>query len=445
MATPYKPIFLANVGNPEARTLQHYEARGGYQAARTCLHEMQPEAIIELVKSSGLRGKGGAGFSAGTKWGFVPKQSDKPRYLVANADESEPGTFKDRAIFDWEPHMLIDGMICCSVAVGIHTAYVYIRGEFTQQAEIFQAALDEAYAAGHLGKGILGSDFDLDITLHRGAGAYICGEETGMLTSIEGGRGYPKLKPPFPAVEGLFGCPTVVNNVETLATVPHIVVNGADWHRQWGTEKSPGMKLFSISGHVNTPGNYELPYGTRLMDFINEQGGGVWKGRQLKCVIPGGTSCPPLTREMAEQVTMDFESMAEHGTMLGSGAVIVLDDRTCMVDTLWNIMRFYHHESCGQCTPCREGMGWYEKMLARLERGQGRMEDLDLMVELAGNMCGRTVCVLADAGVEPARAFVQRFRSEFEAHVTAGKCPFDQSCDGLHGAMEPAAKVVGVL
>lgn len=356
------------------------------------------------------------------KWGFVPKQSDKPKYLAVNADESEPGTFKDRLIMEKNPHLLLEGIIICCKAVGIHHAYIYIRGEFVFGANRLQNAIDRAYSEGILGENCLGSDFKLDVTVHRGAGAYICGEETGMLTSIEGDRGQPKLKPPFPAVEGLFGCPTVVNNVETLANLPYILEIGAEEYRKIGPENSPGPKLFCVSGHVEKPGVFELPMGVSLRTLIDEHAGGVWKGRKLKAVIPGGSSAHVLTADECD-VAMDIESLAAAGTMLGSAGVIVMDETTCMVDALLNIMRFYHHESCGQCTPCREGTGWLEKIAHRIAVGGGRMEDLDLVTEVCDRMVGKTICALADAAAFPAESIVKKFREDFVAAIENGGSP----------------------
>jgi NADH-quinone oxidoreductase subunit F len=359
------------------------------------------------------------------KWSFVPHPSKnpKPRYLVCNADESEPGTFKDKMIIERDPHQLIEGMIIAAYAMTSNTAYIYIRGEFCLGAKVLQKAIDEAYAKGYLGANVMGTGFKLDITVHRGAGAYICGEETGLLSSLEGGRGYPKIKPPFPAVEGLFRCPTVVNNVETLASVPHIVKNGVEWFRKMGTEKSPGPKILSVSGHVERPGNYEIPLGLPFKDLL-EMAGGVRGGKKLKAVVPGGSSAKILTAEEAMKVNMDFDSLGAAGSMLGSGGVIVMDEDTCMVDALWNLLRFYHHESCGQCTPCREGTGWLEKICERLENGHGKPEDLATMFDVATNMCGRTICVLADAAAWPAQSYSTKFKAEFEQHINEKRCPF---------------------
>ncbi len=419
----FEPILTKYVGQKDCHTFEFYRKHGGYEAARRVVLEWEPERIIAEVKNANLRGRGGAGFPTGVKWGFVPKQTTKPKYLVVNADESEPGTFKDRVLIEHNPHLMIEGMIICCKAVGIHTAYIYIRGEFVFGYRRLVESVKDAYAAGFLGKGIFGGGFDLDITIHRGAGAYICGEETGMLTSLEGDRGLPKLKPPFPAVEGLFGCPTVINNVETLANLPVIFERGADWYKSIGPATGPGPKLFCVSGHVNRPGTFELPMGVPLPELIDEHAGGIWKGRALKCVIPGGSSAHALhAREV--NVNMDIESLKAAGSMLGSAGVIVMDDHTCMVNALLNILRFYHHESCGQCTPCREGTGWLEKIAHRLEFGHGRREDLDTVFSICDRMVGRTICVLADAAAFPATSIIDKFRDEFIRHIDEKVCPF---------------------
>lgn len=418
----FRKIFTPHIHEDKCHSLKFYLNNGGYEQARKALHDWQPDDLIETVKAANLRGRGGAGFPTGVKWGFVPKQSDKPKYLAVNADESEPGTFKDRLIMEKNPHLLLEGIIICCKAVGIQHAYIYIRGEFVFGANRLQNAIDRAYSEGILGDRCLDSDFKLDVTVHRGAGAYICGEETGMLTSIEGDRGQPKLKPPFPAIEGLFGCPTVVNNVETLANLPYILEIGADEYRKIGPEKSPGPKLFCVSGHVEKPGVFELPMGVSLRTLIDEHAGGVWKGRKLKAVIPGGSSAHVLRADECD-VDMDIESLAAAGTMLGSAGVIVMDETTCMVDALLNIMRFYHHESCGQCTPCREGTGWLEKIAHRIAVGGGRTEDLDMITEVCDRMVGKTICALADAAAFPAESIVKKFREDFVAAIENGGSP----------------------
>ncbi len=398
-----------------------YRRDGGYDTAKRVVTSMPPEDVIGTVKDSGLRGRGGAGFPTGLKWSFVPKDTGKPTYLLCNADESEPGTFKDRAIIEHDPHQLLEGIILASYAIGCHTAYIYIRGEFADGYTTLCRAITAAYEAGVLGPSVLGSAYALDIYVHRGAGAYICGEETGLIESIEGKRAYPRIKPPFPAVYGLFGCPTIVNNVETLSCVRHVLERGADWFKSLGPESGPGPKLYCVSGHVEKPGVYELPMGTPLLEIINEHAGGVLGGRALKAVIPGGSSVPILRADEAD-IAMDFDSVAKAGSMLGSAGIIVMDETTCMVHALRAISYFYHHESCGQCTPCREGTGWLEKIVTRIDAGQGRADDIETLDSVAAGMMGNTVCVLADAAAMPVRSFLAKFREEFEAHVREGRC-----------------------
>ncbi len=411
---PFKPVILAHIHEEGSHTLDHYLARGGYAVAREHVGVTDPATLVKLVDDSGLRGRGGAGFPTGKKWSFLAKGTGKPAYLAVNADESEPGTFKDRHILEKDPHQLIEGIIITCWAIQSHHAFVYLRGEFILGYERLEAAVREAKAKGLCGKNPFGKDFDITITVMRGAGAYICGEETGMLSSIEGGRGYPKIKPPFPAVSGLFKCPTIVNNVETIANISHIVKNGAAWHKQWGTEKSPGYKIFCLSGQVNKPGVYEVPLGITMDSFINDYGGGLRGGKKMKAVIPGGLSAPVLTPEMVGKCTLDYESLAGLGSMLGSGGITVLNEDVDLVDTIYNTMRFYHHESCGQCTPCREGTGWLEKLAHRVAHGHGRQGDLELIGDVCKNMRGRTICVLADAAAMPMQGFLQHFRGEFE-------------------------------
>ena len=406
-------------GNPEYRGLAGYKRLGGYEILAKAL-KMEPQKIIDEVKASGLRGRGGAGFPTGTKWGFLPKNNE-PRYLLCNADESEPGTFKDRLMMERAPHQLIESMIISSFALGVKKSYIYIRGEYTGPAAILETALKEARDAGYLGKNILGSGFDLELDLYIGAGAYICGEETGMISSLEGLKGQPKLKPPFPAVSGYLKKPTIVNNVETLASVIHILRDGTEKYRKQGTEKSPGTKLFSLSGDVNKPGTYEVPLGYPLKDFIEKECGGLKSGRKLKAVIPGGSSAPVLTAEEAYKATLDYECLAQMGSMLGSGAIIVIDDSNCMVDILSTITHFYHHESCGQCTPCREGTGWLNKLVHSVISGEAKPKDLDLLIQVADNMKGRTICALSDAAALPVLSFVKKFRSEFDYFVANKK------------------------
>lgn len=403
----------------EFRSLAGYKKHGGYAVLERSL-KMQPQAILEEVKASGLRGRGGAGFPTGMKWGFLPKNNE-PRYLLCNADEGEPGTFKDRLMMERAPHQLIEGMIISAFAIGSKKSYIYIRGEYHVPIKIVETAIREAYDAGLLGKNILGSGFDHDMDVYSGAGAYICGEETGMISSLEGKKGQPKLKPPFPAVQGYLRKPTIVNNVETLAAVKYIIRDGAAAYRKHGTEKSAGTKLFSLSGNVRTPGNFEVPLGYPLKDLINIEGGGMKPGRKLKAVIPGGSSAPVITAEEAERATLDYECLAGMGTMLGSGAVIVIDDSQCMVDMLGVLMHFYHHESCGQCTPCREGTGWLNKIVHSILEGRGRLQDIDLLMKVADNMKGRTICALSDAAALPVLSFVSKFRDEFEFYVREGR------------------------
>ncbi len=417
-----KKIVSAHFDKPNANTLSVYEELGGYRSL-TRLFAMNPADVIEEVKKSGLRGRGGAGFSAGMKWSFVPKDGTKPKYLCVNADEGEPGTFKDRKILVLDPHALIEGIIICCWAVGIHAAYVYVRGEYDTPIKKLQAAIDEAYAAGWLGKNIRGSGFDLDVYVHRGAGAYICGEETGLIESLEGKKGQPRPKPPYPAVIGLFGCPTVVNNVETLSALPFILNNGWEAYAAIGTEKSKGTMLFSISGMVERPGVYEEAFGVNLWEFIERSTGGMKGGRRLKAVIPGGSSSPILTAQEARNVSLDYESIAAAGSMIGSGAIIVLSEDDCVVKALQVISRFYAHESCGQCPPCREGTYWITQLAERLEKGEGHPDDLDLILDICPNMMGTTVCVLSDAMALPARSYVQKYREEFERHIREKRCP----------------------
>jgi len=409
---------------PDIQRLEVYEANGGYRALRKALFDMKPEEITNEVKNSNLRGRGGAAFPTGTKWGFIPKESKKPVYLCCNADESEPGTFCNRYQLEFDPHQVLEGITIACRAVNSHTAYIYFRGEFTVQKRIVETAIAEARAKGYIGKNIMGSGFDLEIYTHRGAGAYICGEETGLLESLEGKRGYPRNRPPFPAIQGAFGSPTVVNNVETLSNVPWIIKKGSDWYKSIGPEKSPGPKLFCLSGHVNKPGLYELPMGFPLKDLIYDVGGGISDGRKLKAVIPGGASFPPFTAAEAEKVLMDFDSVRAAGSLMGTGGVMVMHDDTCMVDVLRTVAHFFHHESCGQCTPCREGCGWIEKLMVEMEAGRGKQADLELMLNIADNMEGNTICVLADSLSMPTRGFIKKFRSEFEDHVRLGRCPF---------------------
>ncbi|KJS00404.1 MAG: NADH dehydrogenase [Desulfobulbaceae bacterium BRH_c16a] len=410
-------ILSAKFDIKNAHKIKVAQKHGAY-ATLDKLFSMKPEDVIEEVKNSGLRGRGGAGFPAGVKWSFLPKNTGKPVYLAVNSDESEPATFKDRYILVKDPHMLIEGIIICSYAIGSHDTYIYIRGEYTTQVKALQAAIDEAYAAGFLGDKVAGRDFQLNVTVHRGAGAYVCGEETALLESIEGRKGQPRSKPPFPAVAGLYGCPTIINNVQSIASLPFIIEKGADAYKAYGTEKSTGTHLFGISGHVERPGMYELPLGLPLLEVIDKVAGGVWKGRKLKGVIPGGSSTPVLLPEEAKTVTLDYESMAAHKTMFGSGGIVVLDETVDIVHLVKNLIDFYHHESCGQCTPCREGLGWMLKIIKKIVRGEGSIDELNLLRELCDNIEMKTVCVLSAACTMPVRSYLDKFRHEFEAYVT---------------------------
>ncbi|MFP6625752.1 MAG: NADH-quinone oxidoreductase subunit NuoF [Deltaproteobacteria bacterium] len=405
----------------DLKDIGNYTAGGGYEAARKVVTTMDPAEVVAMVKDSGLRGRGGAGFPTGLKWSFVPADSGKPVYLLCNADESEPGTFKDRQIIENDPHQLLEGMIVAAHAIGSKESYIYIRGEFGYGYEVLQRAVADAYERGFLGPGLFGSDATINIHLHLGAGAYICGEETGLINSLEGRRGEPRIKPPFPAVHGLFGCPTIVNNVETLACVKHIAQRGSDWFRTFGVKDDPGPKLFCVSGHVRRPGVYELPMGTSLREIIEVHAGGVPAGRSLKAVIPGGSSVPVLAADEID-VAMDFDSVAKAGSMLGSAGIIVMDDTTCMVQALLTVARFYHHESCGQCTPCREGTGWLETILQRIVDGCSVPADLELLDRVAGSMMGTTICVLSDAAAMPVRSFIEKFHDEFVEHIESGQC-----------------------
>jgi NADH-quinone oxidoreductase subunit F len=401
----------------EACDIDVYLKTGGYQGLHKTLKEFKPDAVIEEVKKSALRGRGGAGFPTGMKWGFVPKESKRPKYVVCNADESEPGTGKDRDLMRYDPHQMIEGMIITGYALGAYTSYIYIRGEYWYIKEILEKAIAQAYAKGYLGKNILGSGFDHDMYVHPGAGAYICGEETALLESLEGKRGHPRLKPPFPAVVGLYGGPTVVNNVETLAVIPWIILNGGDWYRQLGTEKSGGTKLYTVSGHVNRPGNYEVPMGYPLMKLINDDCGGMLGGRKLKAVIPGGSSVPIITAEEAERCNMDYESVAAIGSMLGSGGVIVMDETTDIFETTRNVTHFYMHESCGWCTPCREGTRWLYKVFERMHHYEGKPGDVELLYDLADKILGKSFCPLGDAAAMPVQSAIQKFRDDFDRRI----------------------------
>ncbi len=416
-----EPVLTRNVGHPEALTVQGYRDRGGYGALAKALG-MEPSAVIDGVKASGLRGRGGAGFPTGMKWSFIPKGNEKPKYVVCNADESEPGTFKDRLLMEKDPHLLIEGCAICGWAVGAETTYIYIRGEYTYAARVLDEAIREAYAAGLLGENILGSGFRHHMYVHRGAGAYICGEETGLLESLEGKRGQPRVKPPFPAVVGAFGCPTVINNVETLCCVPPILERGAAWFKAIGTdERNTGPKLYAISGHVEKPGTYELPIGVTF-DELLDVAGGMLGGKALKAFVPGGASAPILTAA-DRHLKLDFDTMAKAGSMLGSAAVIVMDETTDMVRVAYRFAKFFAHESCGQCTPCREGTHWMELILSRILHGEGKPSDVDLLLNVSKRVGGNSLCALGDAAVGPAHSIASKFRDEFLARMPAASSP----------------------
>ncbi len=432
-------ILTARWGKPGSATLESYRRDGGYRALDQALG-MEPAAVVDAVKRSNLRGRGGAGFATGLKWSFLPKDV-RPRYLTVNADESEPGTFKDRYIMEHDPHQLIEGIAITCWANDIHLAYVYIRGEFARQARILETALGEARAAGILGPRLGGKkDFDLDVFVHRGAGAYICGEESGLLESLEGKKGYPRLKPPFPAVVGLWGKPTIINNVETLANIPWIVEHGGEAFAALGIGKSGGTRLFCVSGHVNRPGVYERPVHYNLKKLVEEDCGGVVGGRKVKAVIPGGSSAPVLAASEID-VSLEFDALKAAGTMAGSGGIIVFDESTCMVRALQRIARFYAVESCGQCTPCREGAPWMAGILDNLEAGRGRVEDVAKLDQVAGNIMGMTICALGDAAAMPVQSFVKKFRDEFVRHAEERRCPFGERAWGLDQSSRAA--VVG--
>ena len=414
------PVLSTRFKNPEGTWLEAYVADDGYVAARKALTSMTAEQVIDEVTVAKLRGLGGAGFPAGRKWSFVPKETTQPKYLVVNADEGEPGTFKDRYIMERDPHALLEGMIISAYAIGSHKAYVYIRGEYFRSAKRLQRAIDEAYRQSWLGKDIQGTGFDLDVVIHRGAGAYICGEETALLTSLEGGKGFPRLKPPFPAISGLFASPTIVNNVETLACVPFILRNGAEHFAEIGTENQGGTRLFCVSGHVVRPGVYEASVSITLRELIENAAGGVRDGNKLKAVIPGGISAKILTADEID-VAMDFDSLMAAGSMAGSGGVIVMDETTCMVQVLESAARFFADESCGQCSPCREGTGWVHRILRRIVEGRGSIQDLDDLLAIAGDMEGNTICVFADAAAWPVQSYIKKFRHEFEEHIRTGR------------------------
>jgi NADH-quinone oxidoreductase subunit F len=422
--TTLTPILTKSWDRPDSFTFAAYEDDGGYQALRTAL-EMPQDDIVQAVKDSGLRGRGGAGFPTGMKWGFIPQGDGRPHYLVVNADESEPGTCKDIPLMMANPHALVEGVIISAFAIRANIAFIYVRGEVLHVIRRLQQAVADAYAAGYIGTNILGSGFDLELVVHSGAGAYICGEETALLDSLEGFRGQPRLKPPFPAVAGLYGGPTVINNVESIASVPSIIANGADWFASMGTEKSKGFGIFSLSGHVTRPGQYEAPLGITLRELL-DMAGGVRAGHRLKFWTPGGSSTPLFTDEHLD-VPLDFESVGAAGSMLGTRALQIFDETTCVVRAVLRWSEFYAHESCGKCTPCREGTYWYKQMLKRLENGQGSEEDLDTLLDLSDNILGRSFCALGDGATSPVTSSIQYFRDEYIRHFELGACPFDEA------------------
>jgi NADH-quinone oxidoreductase subunit F len=422
-------IISANWSDLDVVPIDGYLARGGYEGLRRAL-SMSPSEVIEEVKASGLRGRGGAGFPTGVKWSFVPQDTGKPTFVVCNFDESEPGTFNNRELVEREPHQLIEGLVIAAYAVRSSTAFIYSRGEYLWPGIVLDRAIAEAYERGFLGRDVLGSGYDLELVMHRGAGAYICGEETALLSSLEGFRGQPRLRPPFPAVEGLYASPTLINNVETLCFVPHILRRGAAWFAAIGPEKSPGTKMFSISGKVERPGNYELPMGTPFRVLLEDMAGGVADGRALKAWTPGGSSTPLLVAEHID-VPLDFESIQAAGSLLGTGAVMVMDETDCLVEATRRMVQFYAHESCGKCTPCREGTWWVSRVLARIENGYGRPEDLPLLDDVASKILFRAFCALADGAVSPIQSSLRFFRAEYEQHIAEHRCPFTGRGPGM--------------
>jgi len=428
VTTQLTPILTKFWDHPQSWTLATYEDNEGYQGLRKAVG-MKPEDLVSLTKDSGLRGRGGAGFPTGMKWGFLPPPDGGPRYLVVNADESEPGTCKDVPLMMAAPHFLIEGVAITSFAIGCNHAFIYVRGEVVHVYRRLLRAVEEAYAAGHLGTNIHGSGFDLEVTVHAGAGAYICGEETALLDSLEGRRGQPRLKPPFPAVAGLYARPTVVNNVESIASIPPLLLHGSEWFKGMGTEKSSGFGIFSLSGHVTRPGQYEAPLGITLRELL-EMAGGMRGGRKLKFWTPGGSSTPLFTDEHLD-VPLDFESVGAAGSMLGTRALQLFDETTCVVRAVERWTDFYRHESCGKCTPCREGTWWLAQILERLEHGEGSEADLDKLLDLCDNILGRSFCALADGATSPITSSIQYFRDEYIAHLTLGRCPFDRDASSL--------------
>ncbi len=407
-------LLLPNI--PNLHRIDIYEQHNGYQALRKVLGTT-PDAVIDEVKKSNLKGRGGACFPTGLKWSFMPKQSSKPKYLCANGDEGEPGTYKDRQIFEFNPHLFIEGSLIAAYAMGVQVIYVYIRGEYIKWINLLQKAIDDAYSKNYIGKNILGTSFNTEMYIFRGAGAYICGEESSLMNSIEGDRGYPRVKPPFPAQNGLWGCPTTINNIETLSNVPLIINRGAEWYSKIGEPKHPGTLLFGVSGHVNKPGVYELPTGTLLSEIIYKYAGGIPENKKIKAVIPGGSSTKWIRGEEVEGVRMDSESLKDYDTSIGTGGIIVMDEDTDVLKVLARLIHFYHHESCGQCTPCREGCGWMEKIIKRFMDGKGTLEDIDLLLSVANNIEGNTVCALGDAAAWPVQSVIKIFREEFEKWI----------------------------
>ncbi|MCE5230156.1 NADH-quinone oxidoreductase subunit NuoF [bacterium] len=424
----YEPILSAGVTGTvysgRSESLADYRAKGGYDGLKRAL-EMGPDKVLDLIKEANIRGRGGAGFPAGVKWGFIPRNRERPHYVCVNADESEPGTFSNRSLLEQRPHLLIEGALIAAFATLSESVYVYIRKEYYEATRQMQRAIDDARAAGLIGKGILGSDFNCEVAIHLGAGAYICGEETALIESIEGKRGYPRNRPPFPAIQGLYMSPTVVNNIETLAIAAEVMRRGVEWFKGIGTEKSPGMTVYSISGHVNRPGNYELPLGVTMRELIYDYAGGIRDGNKFKAVFPGGSSVPMLFEDELD-VVMDFDSPRKYNTFLGSTGIIVMDETVCFVWASLNLMHFYWDESCGQCTPCREGTNWMYKILKRLEAGQGVNGDVELLEDICGNITSRSICALGEFATGSLVRTIPRFRAEFQAHIDQGRCPFEK-------------------
>jgi NADH-quinone oxidoreductase subunit F len=431
---PYPLFVTRDIDVPDIDRIEVYRQHGGYAALAKALQSFQPDELVEVVKKSGLRGRGGAGFPTGMKWSFLPKESKKPRYLCVNCDESEPGTFKDRMLMELLPHRIVEGVILTSYATKVHHAFIYVRGELAYAVRQMERAVREAYDAGFVGKNILGSGYDLEITVSPGAGAYICGEESALMESLEGKRGYPRLKPPFPAVVGLYGGPTVINNCETIATVPAIIEHGADVYAAYGTEKSKGTRIYCISGHVNRPGNYELPLGISLRTLIEDFAGGVRDGKQVKAIIPGGSSTPLLTADKLD-IPMDYESVAAAGSMLGSGGIVILDEDTCIVGAVLRMTEFYRDESCGKCTPCREGTFWLVQLLERLEEGHGKESDVPLLTDICDNIAGKSFCPLGDAATSSIVSSIKLFSDEYLHHITAHACLAGPGAVRAHAAI----------